>query len=106
MKKTLTILTFIILLLPMFQTCAGKKAQIDETVEAIEVDEAVEETKNSLYREEPPYSDFFSIFYGNGCLSGYQLVWSPIDAIVKTITEEKEKNSSDITENHRKNILK
>ena len=68
-KKILTILPFLILLLPMWQSCTEKdKEQVPRK------DEKTNETERKV-----PSTEFLSIFDGKNSSSGYEIIWNTID---------------------------
>ena len=77
MKKYLSILTFLILFLPMWQACEKK---IAVPVDALNAEILIEKAKQQN-------TGFLSIFDSENSVSGYELTWFPVKILKGLYTE-------------------
>ena len=74
--RIFTILTFLILLLPMWKACDAKEAK------EFSFESEMSETESSIEKNKQSNMGFLSIFIDNGLIfSGYQITWIIIEKI-------------------------
>jgi len=123
MKRTLTFITFLLLFLPVWKECTGKKAVPEENsdievidtidVSCSEIDEISTNDSITAVEMSPQtttFDNFLKIFeWDEDCQSGYKQIWLGGEFLKKIVKEEKKnaesKNDTKNTEDGKVNSI-